>query len=85
MKEKMIPMGQKEVLRSYLMKMAEAGKITLKEESEKIGVFFRQGGETDSECERRRKAKVSPYQELVRCDLKGRRRRPILNTQALSS
>jgi hypothetical protein len=44
MKEKMIPMGQKEVLRSYLMKMAEAGKITLKEESEKIGVFFRQGG-----------------------------------------
>jgi hypothetical protein len=44
MKEKMIPMGQKEVLRSYLMKMGEAGKITLKEESEKIGVFFRQGG-----------------------------------------
>jgi hypothetical protein len=31
MKEEKIPMGQKEVLRSYLMKMAEAGKITAKE------------------------------------------------------
>lgn len=35
-------MGQKELHRWHLMKMAEVGKITLKEASEKIGVSYRQ-------------------------------------------
>ena len=35
-------MGQKELHLRHLMKMAEVGKITLKEASEKIGVSYRQ-------------------------------------------
>jgi hypothetical protein len=44
MKEEKIPKGQKELQRWHLMKMAEAGKITLKGALGKTGVFFRQGG-----------------------------------------
>ena len=43
MKEEKIPMGQKDFNRWLLMKMAEVGKITLKEASEKIGLSYRQG------------------------------------------
>ena len=37
MKVEKIPMGQKELHRWHLMKIVEAGKITLKEVTEKIG------------------------------------------------
>jgi hypothetical protein len=43
MKEERIPMGQKKLHRWHLMKMAEVGKIILKEASEKMGVSYRQG------------------------------------------
>jgi hypothetical protein len=44
MEEEKISLGQKWVHRWHLMKMGDVGKITLKKASEKIGVFFRQGG-----------------------------------------
>jgi transposase len=42
MEQEKILMGQKELKRWHLMKMAEAGKITLREAGEKIGVSYRQ-------------------------------------------
>ena len=43
MDEGKTPMGQKELHRWHLMKMAEVGKITFKKASGKIGVSYRQG------------------------------------------
>ena len=42
MEQEKILMGQKQLQRWHLMKMVEVGKITLKEASERIGVFYRQ-------------------------------------------
>jgi hypothetical protein len=42
MKQEKILMGQKQLQRWHLMKMAEVGKITLREVSERIGVSYRQ-------------------------------------------
>ena len=40
--EERLLMGQKQLQRWHVMKMAEVGKITLKEAGEKLGVSYRQ-------------------------------------------
>ncbi len=42
MRQEKLPMGQRELRRWHLMELAKAGKITLREAGEKMGVSYRQ-------------------------------------------